>query len=56
MLGTRELCLNVNMHGVGFGVGHASPLQNVESVLLLVEEETLSLPLGSDPEEAVERP
>jgi hypothetical protein len=33
-----------------------SPLQDVESVLALVEEETLRPPLGGDPEEEVERP
>jgi hypothetical protein len=50
-----ELCLSVDMRGVGLAIGHASPLQDVESVLALVEEETLRPPLDGDLEE-VKRP
>jgi hypothetical protein len=32
----RELCLSVNRRGAGLAVEHASPLQDVKSVLALV--------------------
>jgi hypothetical protein len=40
----------------GFAVGHASPLQDVNGVLALVEEETLRSALDGDTEEVVKRP
>jgi hypothetical protein len=43
----RELRLGVNRRGAGLAVGHASPLQNVDGVLTLVQEETLGLAFGS---------
>jgi hypothetical protein len=51
----RELRLSVDRHGAGLAVGHASPLQNVDGVLTLVQEETLGPAFGSDSEEVVER-
>jgi hypothetical protein len=52
----RELRLSVDRRGAGLVVVHASPLQDVESVLALVEEETLRLSLGGDAEEVMKRP
>jgi hypothetical protein len=40
----------------GVAVGKASPLQDVDSVLALVKEETLRPVLGGDAEEVVEGP
>jgi hypothetical protein len=37
----RELRLSVDRRGAGLAVRHASPLQDVDGVLVLVEEETL---------------
>jgi hypothetical protein len=42
--------------GARLAVGHAIPLQNVDGVLTLVQEETLGPTFGSDAEEVVERP
>jgi hypothetical protein len=39
-----------------FAVGHASPLQDVEGVLALMQEETLGPAFGGDAEEVMERP
>jgi hypothetical protein len=50
----RELRLSVDWRGAGLVVGHASPLQDVDGVLELVEEETLRLALVG--EEVVKRP
>jgi hypothetical protein len=47
----RELRPSVNRRGVGLAVGHASPLQDVKSILALVKEEPLGPSLGSDAEE-----
>jgi hypothetical protein len=44
------------MHGSGLAVGHASPLQDVDGVLALVEEETMRVALGGDVEEVVKGP
>ena len=52
----RELRLSVDRRGAGLAVRHASPLQDVDGVLALVEEETLGLALDSDAEEVVEGP
>jgi hypothetical protein len=52
----RELSLSVDRRGVGLAVRHASPLQDVDGVLALVEEETLRPALGGDAEEVVEGP
>jgi hypothetical protein len=52
----RELRLGVNRRGAGLAVGHASPLQDVDDVLTLMQEETLGPVLGSDAEEVMERP
>jgi hypothetical protein len=52
----RELRLGVNRRGVGFAVRHTSPLQNVDGVLTLVQEETLGPTFDSDAEEVMERP
>ena len=52
----RELRLIIDRRGAGLAGGHASPLQDVESVVALVEEETLSPSLDSGVEEVVERP
>jgi hypothetical protein len=52
----RELRLGVNRRGAGLAVGHASPLQDVEGVLTLMQEETLGPVFGSDAEEVMERP
>jgi hypothetical protein len=49
-----ELRLSVDRRGAGLAVGHASPLQYVDGVLALMEEETLGLALGGDAEEVVE--
>jgi hypothetical protein len=49
----RELRLSVNRHGARLAVEHASPLQDVEGVLVLVEEETLRPVLDGDAEEVV---
>jgi hypothetical protein len=49
----RELCLSVDRRGAGPAVRHASPLQDVDGVLALVEEETLGPTLGGDAEEVV---
>lgn len=42
--------MSVDGHGVGLAVEHVSPLQNVEGVLALVEEEAHGTPLHGDPE------
>jgi hypothetical protein len=52
----RELRLSVDRHGAGLAVERASPLQDVDCVLALVEEETLRPALSSDAEEVVKRP
>jgi hypothetical protein len=52
----RELHLSVDECGAGLAVGHASPLQDVDSVLAQVEEETLRPTLGGDAEEVVQGP
>jgi hypothetical protein len=52
----RELRLSVDRHGARLAVGHASPLQNVDGIVTLVQEETLGPMFGSDAEEVVERP
>jgi hypothetical protein len=52
----RELRLSVDRRGAGLAVEHASPLQDVDGVLALVEEETLRPALGGDVEEVVNRP
>jgi hypothetical protein len=52
----RELCLSVDRRGAGLAVGHASPLQDVDGILALVEEETLGPALGGDAEEVAEGP
>ena len=52
----RELRLGVNRRGAGLAVGHASPLQDVEGVLTLMQEESLGPTFGSDAEEVTERP
>jgi hypothetical protein len=49
----RELGLGVDRHGARLAVRHASPLQDVDGVLALVEEETLRPALGGDAEEVV---
>jgi hypothetical protein len=49
----RELCLSVDRRGAGPAVRHASPLQDVDGVLALVEEETLRPALGGDAKEVV---
>jgi hypothetical protein len=33
----RELCLSVDIHGVGLAVGHAAPSRNVDGALALVK-------------------
>jgi hypothetical protein len=48
--------LSVDRRGAGLAARHASPLQNVDGVLALVEEETLRPALGGDVEEVVEGP
>jgi hypothetical protein len=50
----RELRLSVDRRGAGLTVRHANSLEDVESILALVEEETLRLTLGGDAEEVVE--
>jgi hypothetical protein len=50
----RELRLGVNRRGAGLAVGHSSPLQDVEDVLTLMQEETLGPAFGSDAEEVME--
>jgi hypothetical protein len=52
----RELRLSVDSLGVGLEVGHASPLQDVNGILALVEEETLGTVLDGDAEEVMEGP
>jgi hypothetical protein len=52
----KELRLSVNRRRAGLAVEHASPLQDVDGVLALEEEETLRLALGDDAEEVVEGP
>jgi hypothetical protein len=52
----RELRLSVDRRGAGLAVGHASPLQDIDGVLTLVEGETLRPTLGGDAEEVVKRP
>jgi hypothetical protein len=52
----RELRLSVDGRRAGLAVGNASPLQDVESVLALVEEETLRPAIGGDAKEVVKRP
>jgi hypothetical protein len=52
----RELRLSVDRCGAGLLVGHASPLQDVNGVLALVEDETLRPTIGGDAEEVVEGP
>jgi hypothetical protein len=52
----RELRLSINRRGAGLIVKHASPLQNVDGVLTLVQEETLGPAFSSDAEEVLERP
>jgi hypothetical protein len=49
-----ELRLSVDSRGAGLAVGHASPLQYVDGVLALMEEETLGPMLGGDAEEEAE--
>jgi hypothetical protein len=49
----RELCLSVDRRGAGPAVRHASPLQDVDGILALVEEETLRPALGGDAKEVV---
>jgi hypothetical protein len=49
----RELRLSVNRHGARLAVEHASPLQDVDGVLALVEKETLRPVLDGDAEEVV---
>jgi hypothetical protein len=49
----RELRLSVDRCGARLAVRHASPLQDVDGVLALVEEETLGPALGGDAEEVV---
>jgi hypothetical protein len=44
------------MCGAGLAVEHDSPLQDVDGVLTLVEEETLRFAIGDDAEEVVEGP
>jgi hypothetical protein len=50
----RELRLSVDRRGAGLAVGHASPLQDVDSVLTLVKEETLGPTFDGDAKEVVE--
>jgi hypothetical protein len=52
----RELRLSVDGCRAGLAVGHASPLQDVDGVLALVEEETLRPKFGGDVKEVLERP
>jgi hypothetical protein len=52
----RELRMRVDRRGAWLAVGHASPLQVVDGVLALVEEETLRPALGGDAKEVVKRP
>jgi hypothetical protein len=52
----RELRLSVDKRGAGLAVVQASPLQDVESVLALVEEETMRSSLGGDAKEVMKRP
>jgi hypothetical protein len=52
----RELRLSVDRHGARLAVEHASPLQNVDGVLALVQEETLGPVFSGDAEEVMERP
>jgi hypothetical protein len=53
----RELCLSVDRRGVlGLVAEHASPLQDVDGVMALVEEETLMPTLDGDAKELVKRP
>jgi hypothetical protein len=49
----RELRLSVDRRGARLAVRHANPLQDVDGVLALVEEETLRPALGGDAEEVV---
>jgi hypothetical protein len=43
----------VDRRGAGLAVRHASPFQDVDSVLALVEEDTLRPALGGDVEEVM---
>jgi hypothetical protein len=52
----REFHLSVDRRGAGLAVGHASPLQDVDGILVLVEEETLRPTLNGDAEEVVKGP
>jgi hypothetical protein len=51
-----EIRLSVDRRVAGLAIGHADPLQNVDGVLTLVQEETLGPPFGNDAEEVMERP
>jgi hypothetical protein len=53
---SAQLRLSVDGRRAGLAVGNASPLQDVESVLALVEEETLRPAIGGDAKEVVKRP
>jgi hypothetical protein len=50
----REFRLSVDRCGAGLAFGHASPLQNIDGVLALVQEETVGLTFGGDAEELME--
>jgi hypothetical protein len=52
----RERRLSVNRRGAGLAIGHASLLQDVDGVVVLVEEETMRTTLGGDAKEVVKRP
>jgi hypothetical protein len=52
----RKLRLSVDRRGAGLAVGHASPLQNVDGILALVQEENLGSAFSSDAEEVMEGP
>jgi hypothetical protein len=47
--------MSVDKHGAGLAVEHASPLQDVEGILVLVKKKAIGPPLHGDPEEVVER-
>lgn len=51
----EELRLSVNRHGARLAVEHASPLQDFEYVLPLMEKEALWTALHVDPQKAVEK-
>jgi hypothetical protein len=47
----RKLRFSIDKRGAGLAVGHASPLQYVDGILALVQEETLGPAFGGNAEE-----